>query len=52
MKRIMSENMTTLSSLWNQNWKTVKVENEKKITKYLKHHRIKRTNLCRSEISQ
>ena len=55
MKRIMSEKKTTLPSLRNQNWKTVKAETKKKkwlINKYPneQHHRIKRSNLCRREI--
>ena len=56
LKRIMSEKKTTLPSLRNQDWETVKVETEKNkrlIYTYLneQHHGIKWTNLCRSEIS-
>ena len=52
----MFEKKTTSSSLKNQEWKTHKAETEKtegNINTYLneEHHGIKRTNLCRSEIS-
>ena len=53
----MTEKNSILPSLRNQDWKTVKVENEQNkrlINEYpnVQHHRIKRTNLHRSEISQ
>ena len=56
IKRMMSEKETTLPSLRNQEWKTVKVETEKNkliINTYPneQHHRIKQINLCRSKIS-
>ena len=53
----MCEKTSRLSSLRNQNWKTVKLETEQ-INELLTHistvniYRIKRTNLCRSKISQ
>ena len=55
IKRIMSEKKTTLPSLTNQDWKTVKVKTEKKkkriLNTYLnKHYGIRETNLCKSKI--
>ena len=56
LKRNMYEQKTRLRSLRNQDWRTVKAETEKNkriINTYLneRHYRIKRTNLCWSEIS-
>ena len=56
LKRIMSEKKTGLPSLRNQDWRTIKTKPEKNkqiINTYLNelYHGIKRTNLCRSEIS-
>ena len=52
----MYELKTKLTSLRNQDWRTVKAETEKNkriINTYLneKHNRIKRINLCGSKIS-
>ena len=54
----MSEKKATLLSFWYQDWKTVKIETEKKKNQKIiytdlneRHHGIKRTNLYRSEIS-
>ena len=56
IKRIMPGKQSTLPSLRNQDRKTVHEEaekNKRNINTYLneKHHGIKRTNLCRKEIS-
>ena len=53
VKRTMFKKKTTLTSLRNQDWKTVKAETEKNIIKYLieQNHEIKGTDLCWSKIS-
>ena len=57
IKKDMSEKKTRLPQLKNPNWKTVRAENEQNkriINSYLnnEYQKIKRTNLCWSEISQ
>ena len=52
----MYEKITTLPSLGNQDWTTVKVEIKKpnELLTHIstkKYHRIKRTNLCKSEMN-
>ena len=47
----MSEKNISLPSLRNENWKTVKEETEKNELSTNISTNIKRTNLCRSEIS-
>ena len=57
IKSFKSEKKTTLLSWRNQHWKTVKADTDKKQKQIIntyhndQHPGIKRTNLCKSEIS-